>query len=326
MSAFHRWAAGAAVLVACVLPGAAAAQPGEPFPNRPLRLVVPFPPGGASDIIARVVGQKLGERLGQTVVVENKPGAASTIGIADAARAAPDGYTLLLAAAPFVITQYVYPNLPYDGRKDFQPLALMVTSPLMIAAHPSLGLKTPEDLLAQARSRPGQLTFASPGTGSLPHLAAELFKLQANVNMVHVPYKGGGPAVVDLVAGHVNTLWASPLEVIAHVRSGKLSLLASTAPKRTAAYPDVPVLAEKALPGYEASAWFGLVTRAGTPAPIVERLSAELQAVLKMPEVIEKIGQGGDVIGGSPKDFERFIESEHARWGRTVKAANIQPN
>jgi tripartite-type tricarboxylate transporter receptor subunit TctC len=326
MGAFHTWAVGAAMLAACGFSDPAAAQQGQPFPNRPLRLVVPFPPGGASDIIGRVVGQKLGERLGQTVVVENKPGAASTIGIADAARAAPDGYTLLLAAAPFVITQYVYPNLPYDGRKDFQPLVLMVTSPMMIAAHPSLGMKTPEDLLAQARERPGRITFASPGTGSLPHLAGELFKLQANVNMVHVPYKGGGPAVVDLVAGHVNTLWASPLEVMPHVQSGKLSLLASTAAKRTTAFPDVPVLAEKALPGYEAFAWFGLVTRAGTPAPILERLSTELQAVLKMPEVIEKIGQGGDVVGGSPKDFERFIESEHSRWGRTVKAADIKPN
>jgi tripartite-type tricarboxylate transporter receptor subunit TctC len=323
MNPIRSLAAAVALLVASALP--AAAQP-QPFPSKPLRLVVPFPPGGASDIIARTVGQKLAERLGQPVVVENKPGAASTLGIAEAARAPADGHTLLLAAAPFVITQYVYPNLPYDGRRDFQPLALLVTSPMMIAAHPSLGLRSADDLIARARAKAGTLTFASPGNGSLPHLAGELFKLQAGVPMTHVPYKGGGPAVVDLVAGHVDAMWASPLEVMQHVKAGKLTLLASTAPKRTAAYPDVPVLAERALPGYEAFAWFGLVVRAGTPAAAVERLSTELQAVLRQPDVIERIGQGGDVVGGTPQDFERFMAGEHARWSRAVKAADVKPD
>lgn len=302
--------------------GFAAAQT---WPARPVRVVVPFPPGGASDALARTVAQKMGEQLGQTFVVENKPGAASTIGIAEAAKAPADGYTLLLAAAPFVITQYVYPRLPYDGRKDFVPLGLLQTTPTLLVVHPSLGAGSVADFLNIAKARPGQISYATPGSGSLPHLIGELLKLQAGVDLLHVPYKGGGPALADLLAGHANSAFLSPIEVNAHLKSGKLVALAATSLKRTPGLASIPTLAESGVSDFESLAWFGFMARAGTPPDVLAKLSEHLQRALKSPEVHQKIAQSGDVPAATVQEFADLLAREHVRWERTVKSANIKP-
>lgn len=298
----------------------------QAWPSKPVRVIVPFPPGGASDMLARTVAQKMGEQTGQTFVVENKPGAASTIGIADAARAPADGYSILLAAAPFVITQYVYPNLSYNVQKDFVPLGLLQTTPLVMVAHPSLGIKTPAEFLRAAKASPGKFTYATPGAGSLPHLVGEQFKQQAGVDMLHVPYKGGGPAVADLLAGHVNSAFFSPIEVNAHVKSGRMVAIASTAAKRTPGLADMPTLAESGVPNFESLAWFGFVARAGTPPDVLARMSEQFVKALNSPDVRDRIALSGDVPAGTQAEFAELLKGEHVRWERTVKAANITPN
>lgn len=311
-----------ASLVAGMLAFGAQAQS---WPSKPVRVIVPFPPGGASDTLARTVAQKLGEQTGQTFVVENKPGAASTIGIAEAARTPADGYSILLAAAPFVITQYVYPKLSYDVRKDFVPLGLLQTTPLVLVTHPSLGLKTPAEFIRAAKASPGKISYATPGAGSLPHLVGELFKQQAGVDLLHVPYKGGGPAVADLLAGHVNSSFLSPIEIQAHVKAGKIVAVASTSLKRTSGLGDMPTLAESGVTNFESLAWFGFVTRAGTPADVLTRMSEQLLKALNSPEVRDKIAQTGDVPAGTQAEFAELLKGEHLRWERTVKIANVTP-
>ncbi len=303
----------------------AVASMAQTWPAKPVRVVVPFPPGGASDALARAVAQKMGEQLGQTFVVENKPGAASTIGIAEAARAPADGYTILMAAAPFVITQYVYPKLPYDARKDFVPLGLLQTTPTLLVVNPALGVATLADFLKLAKSKPGQVSYATPGAGSLPHLIGELLKLQAGVDLLHVPYKGGGPALADLLAGHANSAFLSPIEVNAHLKSGKLLALAATSLKRTPGLAAIPTLAESGVADFESLAWFGFIGRAGTPPDVLAKLSEHLQRALQSPELRGKIAQTGDVPAGTPEEFSDLLAREHVRWERTVKAANIKP-
>lgn len=298
----------------------------QSWPAKPVRVIVPFPPGGASDTLARTVAQKMGEQTGQTFVIENKPGAASTIGIAEAAKAQADGYTILLAAAPFVITQYVYPRLSYDVQKDFVALGLLQTTPLVLVTHPALGLKTPAEFLRAAKASPGKMNYATPGAGSLPHLVGELFKQQAGIDLLHVPYKGRGPAVADLLAGHVNSAFFSPIEIQAHVKAGKMVALASTAPKRTAGLAELPTLAESGVPNFESLAWFGFVARAGTPPDVLARMSEQLVKALNSPDIRDKIAQTGDVPAGSQAEFAELLKGEHVRWERTVKAANITPN
>jgi tripartite-type tricarboxylate transporter receptor subunit TctC len=297
----------------------------QAWPTKPVRVIVPFPPGGASDALARTVALKMGEQLGQTLVVENKPGAASTIGIAEAARAPADGYTILMAAAPFVITQYVYPKLPYEARKDFVPLGLLQTTPTLLVVNPALGVATLPDFLKLAKSKPGQVSYATPGAGSLPHLIGELLKLQAGVDLLHVPYKGGGPALADLLAGHANSAFLSPIEVNAHLKSGKLLALAATSVKRTPGLASVPTLAESGVTDFESLAWFGFMARAGTPPDVLAKLSDHLQRALQSPEVRNKIAESGDVPAGTSQEFADLLAREHVRWERTVKAANIKP-
>lgn len=298
----------------------------QSWPSKSVRVIVPFPPGGASDTLARTVAQKLSEQTGQTFVIENKPGAASTIGIAEAAKTPADGYSILLAAAPFVITQYVYPKLSYDVQKDFVPLGLLQTTPLVLVAHPSMGWKTPAEFIRAAKASPGKISYATPGAGSLPHLVGELFKQQAGVDLLHVPYKGGGPAVADLLAGHVNTSFLSPIEIQAHVKAGKMIAVASTSLKRTSGLGDLPTLAESGVPNFESLAWFGFVARAGTPPDVLARMSEQLVKALNSPEVRDRIAQTGDVPAGTPAEFAELLKGEHLRWERTVKAANITPN
>ncbi|MCX7225154.1 MAG: tripartite tricarboxylate transporter substrate binding protein [Burkholderiales bacterium] len=297
----------------------------QTWPSKPVRVIVPFPPGGASDALARTVAQKMSEQLGQPFLIDNKPGAASTIGIAEAAKTPADGYTILLAAAPYVITQYVYPKLSYDVRKDFVPLGLLQTTPTLLVVNPALGVTTMADFLKLAKSKPGQVSYATPGGGSLPHLIGELFKQQAGIDMMHVPYKGGGPALADLLAGHVNSSFLSPIEVNAHTKSGKLIALGASSLKRTPALAALPTFAEAGVTDFEALAWFGFVGRQGTPPEVLAKLSEHLQRALKSPEIRDKIAQSGDVPAGTVQEFAELLSREHGRWERTVKVANIKP-
>lgn len=312
-------------LVAGALTLASCLATAQGWPSKPVRVVVPFPPGGASDMLARTVAQKMSEQLGQTFVIENKPGAASTIGIAEAAKTPADGYTLLLAAAPYVITQYVYPKLSYDVRKDFVPLGLLQTTPTLLVVNPALGINTLNDFLKLAKSKPGQISYATPGGGSLPHLIGELFKQQAGIDLLHVPYKGGGPALADLLAGHVNSSFLSPIEVNAHLKSGKLIAIGASSLKRTPALAALPTLAEAGVADFEALAWFGFVTRQGTPPDVLAKLSEHLQRALKSPEIRDKVAQSGDVPAGTVQEFADLLGREHVRWESTVKTANIKP-
>ena len=312
-------------LLALLCTAAAMPAPAQIFPSKPVRFVVPFAPGGQSDVVARTVGQKLGERWGLPVVVENKAGAATTIGADFVAKAPADGYTILLAPAPFVITQYAYPKLPYDSRRDFTPVTLMVTNPLVVAVNPArVAAKTFTEFVALARKDPGKLAYGTPGNGSLPHLAVELFRLQSGIDTLHVPYKGGGPAVLDLVAGQIAFMFASPLEVMPNVKAGKLAVLGVTSDQRVSYWPEVPTLKESGYKEYEAYAWFGVVAPAATPKDIVARLNADIVAVLKSPEVAERLAaQGADVAATTAEEFGRFLAAEHARWSAAVKAANV---
>ena len=312
-------------LVAGALTLASCLATAQGWPSKPVRVVVPFPPGGASDMLARTVAQKMSEQLGQNFVIENKPGAASTIGIAEAAKTPADGYTLLLAAAPYVITQYVYPKLSYDVRKDFVPLGLLQTTPTLLVVNPALGINTLNDFLKLAKSKPGQISYATPGGGSLPHLIGELFKQQAGIDLLHVPYKGGGPALADLLAGHVNSSFLSPIEVNAHLKSGKFIAIGASSLKLTPALAALPTLAEAGVSDFEALAWFGFVARQGTPPDVLAKLSEHLQRALKSPEIRDKIAQSGDVPAGTVQEFADLLGREHVRWESTVKTANIKP-
>ena len=318
------WTRALLAALACIAcaPGAARAQS---FPTKPVRFIVPFAPGGQSDVVARTVGQKLAERWGQPVVIENKPGAATTIGADFVAKAAADGHTILLSPAPFVITQYAYPKLPYDSRRDFSPVTLLVTNPLVVTVNPArMPVKTMAEFVAMMKKDPGTLSYGTPGNGSLPHLAVELFRLQSGIDAIHVPYKGGGPAVLDLVGGQIAFMFASPLEVMPNVKAGKLNVLAVSSARRVSYWPDVPTLKEAGFPQYEAYAWFGVTAPAATPRDVVAKLNADIVAALKSPDVADRlIAQGADVAGSSIEEFARFLDAEHARWSAAVKAANV---
>jgi tripartite-type tricarboxylate transporter receptor subunit TctC len=303
-------------------PAPAAAQA---WPARPIKLVIPFAPGGATDIIGRLVAQRLSERLGQPVVIENKPGAGTTIGSAVVAKASPDGYTLLLAPTPFVISQVMYADLPYDGRKDFAPVALLARSPFILVIHPAVPAKNVAELVALARENPGSLTFCTAGNGTVPHLAGEMFKLRAGIDILHVPYKGGGPAIVDLLSGQVAMMFATPIEVDQHVQAGKLRVLATTAVKRLATMPDVPTIEESGYPAFEVYAFFGMLAPAGTPKEIVVRLASELDKVMELPDVRERFAAQSalpDVRG--PDAFAAFLRAERDKWAATVRESGAK--
>jgi tripartite-type tricarboxylate transporter receptor subunit TctC len=311
-----------AALLGLALPAPGLAQG---YPSQPVKLVVPFAPGGATDILARTVGQRLAERLGQPVVIENKPGAGTTIGNAQVAQAAPDGYTLLFAPTPFVISQVMYPKLPYDADKAFTPVTLLAVSPFILVAHPSLNATNVAELVALAKSSTRTLTFASAGNGTVPHLAGELFKLRTGIDLTHIPYKGGGPAITDLVGGQTQLMFATPIEVMPQVQAGRLKVLATTAPKRLAAQPDVPTIQEAGYPGFEVFAWFGVLAPAGTPKPIVDRLAGELAKVVELPDVSEKLaGQSAQVLLKPAEEFAAFIAAEKSKWEAVVKASGAK--
>ena len=309
------------VLALSITPGAAA----QTYPTQPIKLVVPFAPGGATDLLARTIGQRLAERVGQGVVIENKPGAGTTIGNAMVAQAAPDGYTLLFAPTPFVISQVMYPKLPYDADKAFTPVTLLAVSPFILVAHPGVEAKTVAELVALAKSEPGRLTFASAGNGTVPHLAGELFKLRTGVNLTHVPYKGGGPAITDLVGGQTHLMFATPIEVMPQVQAGRLKVLATTAPKRLAALPEVPTIEESGYPNFEVFAWFGVLAPAGTPKAIVDKLAGELARVVELSDVKERLAsQSAQIMLRPGAEFASFIAAEKDKWDAVVKASGAK--
>ena len=311
-------------LLSLVLAGAAAAQP---YPAKPIRIVSPFAPGGGVDFTARIVGQKITEALGQPVIVDNRAGAGGVIGTEAVAKAAPDGYTLLLGSAgPMTILPGLSTKLPYDPLKDFAPITLVTSMPFVLVVHPSLPVKSVQDLLALARARPGQLNFASPGNGTTTHLAAELLKTLANVNLVHVPYKGVAPAVTDLLAGQVQFMSGDLSTVMPQVRAGKLRALAVTSAKRSTQVPDLPTIAEAGVPGYDASGWFGVLAPAATPIEIVTRLNTTIVKGISTPESREKLAAlGGEVVGNTPAEYAAFLREDLAKWSKLIKTIGLKP-
>jgi tripartite-type tricarboxylate transporter receptor subunit TctC len=311
-----------ALAMLATLSGSALAQA---WPAKPMRIVVPFAAGGASDVLARLVGQKLSERLGQPVVVENKPGATTTLGASEVAKAPADGYTLMLAPAPFVIAPLMYQKLTYDTAKDFAGVALLASSPLILTVHPSVGVSTPQELLALGKAKPGAVAYGSPGSGSVPHLATELFKLRTGTDFTHVPYKGGGPAVTDLVAGHIGMMFASPIEVSQHVAAGKLKYLVTSTKDRVPSLPNVPTAGEVGIAGFDVVAWFGIVAPAATPRDVIGRLSQEIGRILAASDVKEKFAAQGAEITYLPADeFDRFLAREREQWAQAVKVSGAK--
>jgi tripartite-type tricarboxylate transporter receptor subunit TctC len=316
------------VLCALVLlAGWAPPAPAQPaYPTKPVRIIVPFPPGGGNDVAGRLVAQKLSERLGQSVVVENRAGANGIVGLQALMQSPPDGYTLGVGAAgPMAVNPSIYAKLPYDPLKDFTPITNMAIFPLLLVAHPSLPAKTLPQLLTLARSRSMELNYASPGIGNSGHLAGELLNHMAGVRITHVPYKGQGPAIADLLAGQVHMLWASIPSVIGHVQSGKLNAIAIGTARRLASLPEVPTAAESGVPGYEAYSWVGLIGPAKLPGEIVERLNREVLGIVRAPDFAEQLlKQGALPDAQSPAQFAAYISNEIEKWGAVVKAAGIK--
>jgi tripartite-type tricarboxylate transporter receptor subunit TctC len=306
-------------------PGAARAQP-DAWPDRPVRLLVPYPPGGPTDIMARIVAQGLARTLPQPVVVENRSGANGTIGSEAVARAAPDGSLFLANASAHVIVPHIMPGLSYDALADFAPVTNMAAVPLMLVVTPSLPVRSVAELIAHAKVNPGRLNYASSSSGGATHLAGELFKQMAGVDMTHVPYRGSGPAVADLVAGNVQLMFDSMPSSAGAVRDGRLRALAVSTARRIAAFPDLPTIAEAGpLPGYEIATWYGIWAPARTPAPIVARLQQAVAAVLHSEEARQRLAAlGAEPVGDTPEQFAAFVRSEHARWGRLVREAGIR--
>lgn len=307
-----------------ILPNASHAAPAA-YPDRPIRLVVPYPAGGAADTVARTLAAPLGAKLGQTIVVDNRPGASGVIGAGAVAKAAPDGYTLLLDATAHSVNPSLQAHLPYDTVKDFAPISLVVLVPTLLVVPPNSPFKSPKDIVNAAKAKPGKLTYASAGPGTAQHLAAELFGQQSGLNLLHVPYKGGAPALSDLMGGQVDMMFSNMAASYPLVAGKKLKVLATTGTKRSAALPDTPTIAESGLPGYQVYEWNGLFAPAGTPQAIVDRLSALTREVLNSPEVSQRLAAiGAEPAGSRPEDFRKFVEGETAKWAKVIKQGSIR--
>ncbi|MGZ8153911.1 MAG: Bug family tripartite tricarboxylate transporter substrate binding protein [Burkholderiales bacterium] len=309
----------AALLCACT--GAFAA---DAYPERTVRLIVGFPPGGAADILGRLAAQQLSQGLGGQVVVDNRGGAGGLIATEIAARANPDGYTLFFTSIPHVINPHLYKKVAYDAIKDFTPVIQFVAVPLMMASGPSFAAKTVKEVIAIAKAKPKQVHYGSGGSGSSSHLATELFASMAGIELVHVPYKGTGPMITDMLGGQIALTIASAVPLTPQVKSGKLRALGVTGPKRSPAFPDVPAIAET-VPGYEVVNWFGIVAPAGTPKAIVSRVNSELNKALKSPELVKTLAaQTAEAVGGTPDAFARVIKADYAKWAKVVKASGAR--
>jgi tripartite-type tricarboxylate transporter receptor subunit TctC len=322
------WVAQSLILAA--ITALALAAPGHAqsnYPNRPIQLIVPVPPGGAADFIARIIGMKLADALGQSVVINNRGGAGGTIATASVAKADPDGYTLLLnSITTHGIGPHLYSSLSYDPFKDLSPVILVAKLPLIMTINATVPVKSVKDVMELAKAQPGKLAFASSGNGGAPHLAGELFKKVTGTDLLHVPYRGSGPAVVDVVAGRVAIMFDAVPSLLPFILDNKLRPLAAASTERNRLLPDIPTFAELGYAGMDISLWYGVVVPAGTPQPIVQRLNAEIAKVLAMPDVRESFAkQATEPAGGTPEQFEAFMREESARWGAVVRQAGIKP-
>jgi tripartite-type tricarboxylate transporter receptor subunit TctC len=309
-----------------LLSTAAIAQDAASYPVRPIRMIVPFGPGGGLDITTRLIGQKLTAKWGQNVVVDTRPGAATIVGTEIASKAAPDGYTLLMITTTFAINPGLRARLPYDPLKDFTPVTQLNAQPNMIVVAPGFSGNSVKDLIALAKAKPGELTFASPGAGSAPHLSAEMFQRAAGIRMIHVPYKGIPPAVTDVIGGRVAMLFTTTISAAPHVNSGKLRALAITSGKRLANMADVPTIGES-IPGYRAEAFQGMVAPVGVPPAILNKLAAEVISIVKSPEIVQRFQRdGAEVVGSTPREFTAFLKAEMQKWSKVIKDAGIKPD
>jgi len=311
----------AACLVAMSIPAGA-----QDYPSKPVRLVVASTPGGGTDITARAIGPKIGEHLGQQIIIENRAGATTTIGGEHVARSDPDGYTLLMGVSSITIIPHLLRGLRYDPMKDFAPVSQVVLSPNIIVAHPSLPVKTVKELIAFARARPGQLNFAAGGAGSSQHLAIELLLSMTKTKMVHVPYKGQGMALIDTIAGHVSLMMANVLSALPHVRAGRLRAMGVTGPKRVSIAPEIPTVGE-GVPGYEVLQWYGIFVPAKTPRPIIDKIHAAIVRVVQDPSIRKRfMDSGGEPVGNTPEQFAAIMQADYRKWGRVVKEAGLKVN
>ena len=321
MNQAARYAGTAGLFALCALNAGIAGA--DAYPSRPIRVIVPLS-AGAADTLSRAIGQKLKDAWGQPVVVDNRPGGGTTIGTDIASKSSPDGHTLLMATFSHAVNATYYRKLPYDTLKSFDAVTLVASAPNVLVVNPTLGAKSIEDLIAIAKQQPGKLNFASAGNGSSSHLAGELFRNMAHVQIVHVPYKGAAPALTDLLGGHVQLTFDPLPSSIGHIKGGKLRALAVTTTKRSPVIGEVPTVSEAAVPGYELNGWSGILVPAGTPKVIITQLNSEIVKAVNMPDLRQRFSElGFETVGNSPQDFQKFLQQEVAKWGTVVKAANI---
>lgn len=317
-----RWIAWLLAALAALSAWPAGAQP---YPSAPLRIVVPFPPGGGTDILSRILAQKLNEAWGQSVVVDNRAGAGGTIGTALVAKATGDGHTILVMPAGYAAHASLYKSLPYDPARDLAPVSRLASGPLVLVVHPSVPVKSIKEFVALARKRPGEINFGSAGSGTLPHLSAELFSSMSGIRMVHIPYKGAGAAVTDLLAGRVSVYFMNILQSLSLIKAGKLRALGVTTPERTAIAPEIPAIAEAGLRGYDMTNWYGMLVPASTPREVVAKLNAEVVRILQLPELKNRMGQDGmTVVASTPEDFRDFLTREMQKYARVIETAGIK--
>jgi tripartite-type tricarboxylate transporter receptor subunit TctC len=312
------------LIAGLTLAACCAAASAQNYPTKTVRMIVGYPPGGPTDVLARIVSQKLTQAWGQQVIVDNRPGASGMIGAEFTARAAPDGYTLLMVPVTYAVTPSLFSKMTYDVEKDLAPVAQVAAAPFILVVHPTLPVKTVKDLITLARSRPGQLNFASASTGGMPHLAGELFNSMTGVKMVHIPYKGAAPATTDLLSGQITLMFNNMLSAMPQVKAGRLRAVAVTSLKRSAAAPELPTIAET-VPGYEANGWYGAFAPAATSRDLINRVNAEMNRIMKMPDVTQRLaGDGVEAVGTTPEQFGAYLKQEIAKWGKVVKASGAK--
>ena len=326
MKALQVVGAGTGLAMAMTAVAGFAAESKESFPTRPIRIIVAYTPAGTTDILARLIGQKMTESWGQPVIVENRPGANGNIGTEISARATPDGHTITMGtAATHSINNTLYPKLPWHAQRDFEPISLVAVVPNLLVVNNALPVKNVKELIAYAKTNPDKLTFGSPGVGATAHLSMELFKTLTGTNMVHVPYKGSAGVLADVTGGQIQLAMDNIPVYLPQAKAGKIRALAVSSPKRTAAAPEIPTVAEAGVPGFEALSWFGLLAPAKTPRPVVERLAAETARILKLPDVNERIsGLGAQPVGGTPREYAAFIQTEIAKWQKVIRNAGVK--
>jgi tripartite-type tricarboxylate transporter receptor subunit TctC len=326
MNRFAPWLHAALLTAAAVaLPLAAQAQNGTDYPNKPVKLIVPYPPGGGTDVIARIVQERFQQQLGQPVVIDNRGGAAGSIGTEVAAKSAPDGYTVLFTLSSHTINPAIYAKLPFDTQKDFEPVAMVASLPQILVANTSFPANNVAELVKLAKEKPGSLSYATVGNGSPGHLAGELMKLRTGTQMTHIPYRGGGPAVTDVMGGQVPLLWVSIPAAASFVKAGKLKALAVSTVKRSAAFPDVPTMQEAGIADFEVDSWYAMFVPAKTPKAAIEKLNRVVNTVVREPEIRDKLlAQGSEGVGGTPEQLGKVVSTELVRWNKLAKEANIR--